>query len=151
MPNASYFPTPGRITSSFGRYMDMTVSACGAVAPAGRSSPSDVALPYSTPSSQEPPRRMSSTIWGKAVVSGTQPGSCRSPQRPSPACYKRRGGMPSGSTISGTVHFLSQSQQLKEHPGSPVHHRSPAMAARLTDHIWTVREWLLYPVVGGQG
>ena len=32
-----------------------------------------------------------------------------------------------------------------------VPHRSPAMAARLTDHIWTIREWWLCPVVGGQG
>ena len=32
-----------------------------------------------------------------------------------------------------------------------VHHRSPAVAARLTDHIGSVREWLLCPVLGGQG
>jgi hypothetical protein len=32
-----------------------------------------------------------------------------------------------------------------------VHHRSPAVAARLTDHIWSVREWRLCPVLGGQG
>jgi hypothetical protein len=32
-----------------------------------------------------------------------------------------------------------------------VQHRSPAVAARLTDHIWSVREWLLCPVLGGQG
>ena len=29
-------------------------------------------------------------------------------------------------------------------------HRRPAMAARLTDHMWTIRAWLLCPVVGGQ-
>ncbi len=25
--------------------------------------------------------------------------------------------------------------------------RSPAMAADLTDHVWSIREWLTYPVV----
>jgi len=29
--------------------------------------------------------------------------------------------------------------------------RSPAMAARFTDHMWTRRAWRLWPVVGGQG
>lgn len=29
--------------------------------------------------------------------------------------------------------------------------RSPALAAGLTDHIWSTREWLLQPVLGGQG
>ena len=31
-----------------------------------------------------------------------------------------------------------------------VTHRSPAMAAGLTDHIWSTRPWLLHPVPGGQ-
>ena len=34
---------------------------------------------------------------------------------------------------------------------SQVIHRSPAMAAGLTDHLWSVREWLLTPAHGGQG
>ena len=32
-----------------------------------------------------------------------------------------------------------------------IHHRTPAMAARLTDRIWSTRDWLLSPVLGGQG
>jgi hypothetical protein len=28
-------------------------------------------------------------------------------------------------------------------------HRSPAMAAKLTDHIWSAWEWLRCPVLGG--
>jgi hypothetical protein len=39
---------------------------------------------------------------------------------------------------------------LKGVQETQVQHRSPAMAARLTDHIWTIREWLLCPVLGGQ-
>ena len=34
-----------------------------------------------------------------------------------------------------------------KHEGQ-VAHRSPAMAAKLTDHIWSTREWLLCPVLG---
>jgi hypothetical protein len=33
--------------------------------------------------------------------------------------------------------------------GEQVSPRSPAMAARLTDHIWSTREWLLFPILGG--
>jgi IS1 family transposase len=51
----------------------------------------------------------------------------------------------------GLYNFCQGHSSLKSIKGSQVHHRSPAMAARLTDHIWTVREWLLWPVVGGQG
>jgi hypothetical protein len=29
--------------------------------------------------------------------------------------------------------------------------RTPAMAAGLTDHIWTIREWATYPAVGRRG
>ena len=29
--------------------------------------------------------------------------------------------------------------------------RSPALAAGLTDHLWSTREWLLRPALGGQG
>jgi hypothetical protein len=31
-----------------------------------------------------------------------------------------------------------------------VTHRSPAMAAGVTDHLWSTHEWLLRPVLGGQ-
>lgn len=34
---------------------------------------------------------------------------------------------------------------------SRIHHRTPAMAAGLTDRIWATRDWLLTPVLGGQG
>ncbi len=30
-----------------------------------------------------------------------------------------------------------------------VRHRSPAMAARLADHVWTMREWVTMPSVQG--
>ena len=33
---------------------------------------------------------------------------------------------------------------------SRIHHRTPAMAAGLTDRIWATRDWLLTPVLGGQ-
>jgi hypothetical protein len=39
--------------------------------------------------------------------------------------------------------------QIKQE--SQITHRSPAMAAGLTDHMWSTREWLLRPVLGGQG
>ncbi len=32
-----------------------------------------------------------------------------------------------------------------------IRHRTPAMAARLTDRIWSTRDWLLTPVLAGQG
>jgi hypothetical protein len=38
---------------------------------------------------------------------------------------------------------------LKSKQEVQVSHRSPAMAAKLADHIWSTREWLLCPVVGG--
>lgn len=39
---------------------------------------------------------------------------------------------------------------LKQRCDHQVFHRSPAMAAGLTDYIWSVRQWLLHPVLGGQ-
>lgn len=51
----------------------------------------------------------------------------------------------------GLYNFCRGHRSLKNVQDGQVQHRSPAMAARLTDHIWTVREWLLCPVVGGQG
>jgi hypothetical protein len=29
----------------------------------------------------------------------------------------------------------------------PWQHRTPAMAAGLTDHVWTTREWISFPAV----
>jgi IS1 family transposase len=49
----------------------------------------------------------------------------------------------------GLYNFCRAQGSLKVKQGAQVSHRSPAMAARLTDHIWPVREWLLYPIVGG--
>jgi len=34
---------------------------------------------------------------------------------------------------------------------SGMHHRTPAMASGLTDRIWSTRDWLLSPILGGQG
>jgi IS1 family transposase len=51
----------------------------------------------------------------------------------------------------GLYNFCRRHASLKSIQDTRVEHRSPAMAARLTDHIWTVREWLLCPVLGGQG
>ena len=51
----------------------------------------------------------------------------------------------------GLYNFCRGHRSLKNVQDGQVQHRSPAMAARLTDHIWTRREWLLCPVLGGQG
>jgi IS1 family transposase len=45
----------------------------------------------------------------------------------------------------GLYNFCRRHGSLKRVQDAPVQHRSPAMAARLTDHMWTVREWLLCP------
>jgi hypothetical protein len=39
-------------------------------------------------------------------------------------------------------------RSLKITPEAPLAQRSPAMAAKLTDHRWSTREWLLCPVLG---
>src|SRR5215510_2424387 len=49
----------------------------------------------------------------------------------------------------GLYNFCREHRSLKRVQETQVQHRSPAMAARLTDHIRTVREWLLCPVLGG--
>jgi hypothetical protein len=51
----------------------------------------------------------------------------------------------------GLYNFCRGHGSLKRIEETHVQHRSPAMAARLTDHIWTMHEWLLCPVLGGQG
>jgi hypothetical protein len=38
---------------------------------------------------------------------------------------------------------------LKIRHEAQVSHRSPAMVAKFTDHIWSTREWLLCPVLAG--
>jgi IS1 family transposase len=47
--------------------------------------------------------------------------------------------------------FCRAHGSLKVQQDAQVYHRSPAVAARLADHIWSVREWLLCRVLGGQG
>jgi IS1 family transposase len=50
----------------------------------------------------------------------------------------------------GLYNFCQSHGSLKNIQDMQVQQRSPAMAAKLTDHMWTVREWLLCPVLGGQ-
>ena len=50
----------------------------------------------------------------------------------------------------GLYNFCRGHSSLKSIQDTRVQQRSPAMAARLIDHIWTVREWLLCPMVEGQ-
>ena len=53
------------------------------------------------------------------------------------------------SWLSTTLHnFCQRHGGLQLRKDGAVQHRSPAMAAELTDHIWSVREWLLCPVLG---
>jgi IS1 family transposase len=51
----------------------------------------------------------------------------------------------------GLYNFCRAHSSVKSVQDTQVQHQSPAMAAQFTDHIWTIREWLLCPVVGGQG
>ena len=50
----------------------------------------------------------------------------------------------------GLYNFCRAHSSLKIRQETQVPHRSPAMAAGLTDHIWSTRQWLLHPVLGGQ-
>jgi IS1 family transposase len=50
----------------------------------------------------------------------------------------------------GLYNFCRSHSSLKIRQETQVTHRSPAMVAGLTDHIWSTREWLLRPVLGGQ-
>ena len=51
----------------------------------------------------------------------------------------------------GLSNFCRPHSSVKIRQEGRVIHRSPAMAARLTDHLWSTRAWLLQPVLGGQG
>jgi hypothetical protein len=51
----------------------------------------------------------------------------------------------------GRYTFCRGHRSVKRVQDTQVQHCSPAMAARFTDHLWTVRAWLLCPVGGGQG
>jgi hypothetical protein len=50
----------------------------------------------------------------------------------------------------GLYNFGRPHSSLKSRQETQVTHRSPAMAAGLAGHIWSTREWLLQPVLGGQ-
>ena len=52
--------------------------------------------------------------------------------------------------LRGLYNLCRAHGSLKSLQGTQVQQRSPAIAARLTDHIWTVRESLLCPVLRGQ-
>src|SRR5262245_41839727 len=46
----------------------------------------------------------------------------------------------------GLSNFCRAHASVKKTQDTQVQHRSPAMAAKLTDHLWTIREWVLGPV-----
>jgi IS1 family transposase len=50
----------------------------------------------------------------------------------------------------GHYNFCRAHSSLKIKASDRVIQRSPAMAAGLTDHLWSTREWLLKPALGGQ-
>jgi hypothetical protein len=49
----------------------------------------------------------------------------------------------------GLYNFCHAHRSLKIQDEARVVHRSPAMAAKLADHIWSTWEWLRCPVLGG--
>jgi hypothetical protein len=49
----------------------------------------------------------------------------------------------------GLYHVCHAPRSLKSQHEAQVSPRSPAMAAKLADHIWATGEWLLCPVLGG--
>lgn len=49
----------------------------------------------------------------------------------------------------GLYNFCGPHSSLKIRQENQVTYRTPAMAAGLTDRIWSTREWLLRPVFGG--
>ena len=50
----------------------------------------------------------------------------------------------------GLYNFCRPHSSLKIKQADQVTQRSPAMAGGVTDHLWSTREWLLRPVLGGQ-
>ena len=49
----------------------------------------------------------------------------------------------------GLYNFCHAHRSLKIQDEAQLVHRSPAMAAKLTDHVWSTWEWLLCPVLRG--
>lgn len=67
------------------------------------------------------------------------------------ACSKARRDHRGMSWLSvGLYNFWRAHSSLRMKEAHRVIHRSPAMAAGLTDHIWSTQEWLLKPALGGQ-
>jgi hypothetical protein len=54
-------------------------------------------------------------------------------------------GLSVGLSNGGRPH-----SRLSIKPADQVIHRSPAMAAGVTNHLWATHAWLLRPVLGGQ-
>ena len=52
--------------------------------------------------------------------------------------------------VGGPRQVLSASQQCENQSGGPGSPSQSAMAAGVTAHLWSTREWLLRPVLGGQ-
>ena len=50
----------------------------------------------------------------------------------------------------GLDNFCRPHSSLKSQQADQVTHRSPAMVAGVTEHLWSTRAWLLRPVLGGQ-
>jgi hypothetical protein len=50
----------------------------------------------------------------------------------------------------GRYHFCRPHSSLIVKQADQVTHRSPAMAAGVTDHLWSTQAWVLRPVLGGQ-
>jgi hypothetical protein len=50
----------------------------------------------------------------------------------------------------GLSNFCRPHSSLIIKQADQVTHRSPAMAAGVTDHLWSTHEWLLRPILGGQ-
>lgn len=51
----------------------------------------------------------------------------------------------------GLYNFCWPHGSLRLRESKPMLARSPAMAAGLTDHLWSIREWLLTPALDGKG
>ncbi len=53
------------------------------------------------------------------------------------------------SVVQYNFRWTHGSWQIKDE--NEIHHRTPAMVSGLTACIWSTRDWLLFPVLGGQG
>jgi hypothetical protein len=62
---------------------------------------------------------------------------------------RRYHGWMSGLSV-GLYNFCRPHSRVKINQADQVAQRSPALAAGVTDHLWSTREWVLRPVLGGQ-